>query len=181
MTYRAVALLALPLLAVACSPAAPVTRQPGRWSEKVEIVKLEGKGTTPAMKAQMQAMFDATADTSMCLTPAAAAREAQASAIAQMVTQIKSCTFDRKDVRGGTIDIQAVCKQGVRSVKITVIGTREATAQDLTVTAAGIAPAGTTERTMVIRLKSTRNGACKPDDVIPPAAPAAPLPLRAKP
>eukprot|EP01037_Dinobryon_pediforme_P043427 gene43427-54468_t len=56
MTFRTLAtLLALPTLALAaCSPSGPVKRQAGSWSQKIEILKLEGRGATPETKTQMQ-------------------------------------------------------------------------------------------------------------------------------
>ena len=174
MTYRTiVALLALPLVVVACSPAAPVKRQPGSWSQKIEILKLEGKGATPEVKAQMQKMFDSMSAMSVCLTPAAVAKEDMGKAMEQMASRGKDCTFDKKTVNGGSIAISATCKQPTGgTVKMTVNGTTAATSQQMTMQTEGYDANGAKEGTMQMHISSTRNGDCKPGDVTPPDAPA---------
>ncbi|RUN75592.1 DUF3617 family protein [Sphingomonas sp. TF3] len=173
MTFRIMALLALPLAASACSPDAPVKRQAGSWSQKIDIVKFEGKGATPETKTQMQKMFDAMSTMSVCLTPAAAAKEDMGKAMEQMSARGQNCTFAKKDVTGASIAIDATCKQpNGGTVKMTMTGTNSATAQDMTMKTEGFAANGTQEGTMEMHVKSTRNGECKPTDVTPPEAPA---------
>lgn len=175
MTYRKTALLlALPLLAVACGPKAPVKRQPGSWSQKIEIVKLEGKGTTPDTKAQMQKMFDSMSAVSVCLTPAAVAKEDMGKAMEQMTSRGQNCVFGTKSVNGGTIAISATCKApNGGTVKMTVNGTTTTTTQDMTMQTEGFNPTGAKEGVMQMHIKSTRTGDCKPSDITPPEAPAA--------
>ncbi len=173
------ALLALPLpllvFAAACSPEAQVKRQPGSWSQKVEIVKLEGKGATAEAKVQMQKMFDAMSGLSVCLTPAAAAKEDLGKNIEQMGSQGKNCTFSKRDTAGATIGFDAVCKQpGGGSMKLTAAGTTSPTEQDITLTMQGTAASDAPEGTMEMHVRSTRGGDCKPGDITPPDAPAAP-------
>ena len=180
MTLRTTAtLLALPLLAVACSPSGPVKRQPGSWSQKIEILKLEGRGATPETKVQMQKMFDSMAGTAVCLTPAAATKEDFGKAMEQMASRGQNCSFDKKDVSGGTIHVAATCKQPTGgTVKMTIDGTNSATKQDMTMQTEGYAVGGAKEGTMQMRIVSTRAGDCKPGDITPPDAPAAgPVPV----
>uniref|UniRef100_UPI0035CC2EBA DUF3617 domain-containing protein n=1 Tax=uncultured Sphingomonas sp. TaxID=158754 RepID=UPI0035CC2EBA len=188
MTLRTTAtVLALPILALAaCSPSGPIKRQPGSWSQKVEIVKLEGKGATPETKAQMQKMFDSMAAMSVCLTPAAAAKEDFSKAMEQMASRGQNCTFDKKDVTGGTINVSATCKQATGgTVKMTITGTNSATAQALTMQTEGYDAGSVKQGTMQMKITSTRSGDCKPGDITPPDAPAAtgpaPVPPAAKP
>lgn len=173
MTFRIVALLALPLVATACSPEAPAKRQPGSWSQKIEIVKFEGKGATPETKTQMQKMFDTMSTLSVCLTPAAAAKEDIGKAMEQMSARGQNCTFAKKEVTGATIAIDATCKQpNGGTVKMTMNGSTGAIVQDMTMKSEGFTANGTREGTMEMHVKSTRNGECKPTDVTPPEAPA---------
>jgi hypothetical protein len=187
MTYRTTAaLLALPLLAVACAPRGPIKRQPGSWSQKIEILKLQGKGTTPDTKAQMQKMFDSMSSISVCLTPAAVAKEDMGKAMEQMASRGQNCVFDKKSVSGGTIAVAATCKAPTGgTVKMTVSGTTTATTQEMTMQTEGFDPKGAEEGVMQMHIKSSRTGACKPSDITPPDAPVAggpaPVPPAAKP
>jgi hypothetical protein len=174
-TLLALPLLALPLVVAACSPAAPVKRQAGSWSQKIEILKLEGKGATPETKAQMQKMFDSMSGMSVCVTPAAAAKEDLGKAMEQMAARGQNCTFDKKDVSGGTIGISALCKQPTGgTVKMTITGTNAATVQDMTMQTEGYDAGGAKQGTMQMHIRSTRSGECKPSDITPPETPAAP-------
>lgn len=180
MTLRtSAALLALPLLALAaCSPSGPIKRQPGSWSQKVEILKLEGKGATPETKTQMQKMFDSMAAMSVCLTPAAAAKEDFSKAMEQMASRGQNCTFDKKDVNGAAVNVSATCKQPTGgSVKMTINGSNAPTAQSLTMQTEGYDAAGAKQGLMQMKITSTRSGDCKPGDITPPDAPAAPGPV----
>ena len=121
------ALLALPLLATGCGPEAQVKRQAGSWTQKIEIVKLEGNGATPDTKVQMQKMFDAMSGLSICLTPAAAAKEDLGKNMEQMGSRGQNCTFGKRDVTGATIGFDAVCKQANGgTMKLSASGTNAA-------------------------------------------------------
>lgn len=177
MTLRHAALLALPLVAAACSPEAQVKRQAGSWSQKIEIVKLEGKGATPEAKAQMQKMFDAMAGLSVCLTPAAAAKEDLGKNMEQMGSQGRNCTFTKRDVTGSTIGFDATCKQADGgTMKLVATGTNAPTDQDVTLTMDGTTASGERQGSMEMRVHSSRSGDCKPGDITPPDTPATPKP-----
>ena len=182
MSLRHAVILALPLFAVACGPEAQIKRQPGSWSQKVEILKLEGNGATPDTRAQMQKMFDAMAGISICVTPAAAAKEDLSKNLEQMGSRGQSCTFGKRDTTGATIGFDAVCKQADGgSMKLTASGSNAPTGQDITMTMVGIDPTGKPKGTMQMRLRGTRNGDCKPTDITPPDVSAMPGAPAAKP
>ena len=176
MTTRyTLAILAIPLLATACGPEAQVKRQPGSWSQKIEILKLEGKGATPETKVQMQKMFDAMGGISICVTPAAAAKEDMSKNMEQMGSRGQNCTFGKRDTTGATIGFDATCKQADGgTMKLSAAGTNTATSQDITMTMDGIDASGKPTGTMQMRVIGTRGGDCKPTDVTPPDAPATP-------
>jgi hypothetical protein len=172
MSLRQAALLALPLFVVACGPEAQITRQPGSWSQKVEVLKLEGKGATPATRLQMQKMFDAMAAMSVCVTPAAVEKEDLAKNLEQMGARGQNCTFSNRDATGATIGFDAVCTQaGGGSMKLTARGNNAATEQDITMTMVGSDAAGQTQGTMEMRVRASRSGDCKPSDITPPDLP----------
>jgi hypothetical protein len=161
--------LALPLLTiVACSPEQVIKREPGSWTQKVEILQLEGKGATPQVKAQMQAMFDAMAGMSMCLTPDAAAKENLAETMQQIGTRV-----DKHDDTGPTIGLSAACPQpGGGVVKLNVTGTNATGDRNLTMKSEGFTAKGAKEGVMEMRVHAIRSGPCKPGDITPPATPA---------
>lgn len=173
MKFRYAAALALPLFAAACGPEAQIKRQPGSWSQKIEILKLEGNGAKPETKLQMQKMFDAMGAMSICVTPAAVEKEDLAKNLEQMGSRGQNCTFSNRDTTGATIGFDAVCKQADGgSMKLTATGSNAATAQDITMTMAGTDAAGKAQGTMQMRVRATRGGDCKPTDITPPDLPA---------
>jgi len=174
MNLSRAALLALPLFAAACGPEQQIKRQPGSWSQKVEILKLEGNGATPETKAQMQKMFDAMAAMSICITPAAATKEDLSKNLEQMGARGQNCSFGKRDTTGSTIGFDAVCKQADGgSMKLNASGTITPTAQDMTMTMDGVDASGKPQGTMQMRIRATRGGDCKPTDITPPDVPAA--------
>ncbi len=175
MKFCYAAVLALPLFVVACGPEAQIKRQPGSWSQKIEILKLEGNGTKPETRVQMQKMFDAMGAMSVCVTPAAVAKEDLAKNLEQMGSRGQKCTFSNRDTTGATIGFDAVCEHpGGGSMKLSATGSNAATAQDITMTMVGTDTAGKQQGTMQMRLRATRNGDCKPSDITPPDLPAEP-------
>lgn len=176
MSLRRIAILALPLLAplfvAACGPEAQIKRQPGSWSQKIEVLKLEGKGAKPETRLQMQKMFDAMAAMSVCVTQAAVDKEDLAKNLEQMGARGQNCTFSNRDATGATIGFDAVCKQADGgSMKLTAAGSNAPTAQDITMTMVGTDAAGKAQGTMQMRVRATRNGDCKPGDITPPDLP----------
>ncbi len=152
---------------------APVKREPGSWSTKITIAKLEGKGVTPDAKAGMQQMFDAMSRMSVCVTPEAAAREDIGRNL-EGASGAGNCAFDKRDLNGETISFSGTCGEGTHKVRLSATGTSGATAQDMTMKVEPLGANGTPEGIMEMHVVTTRSGACKPGDITPPAAPAAP-------
>jgi len=153
---------------------ATVKREPGSWSTKITVTKLEGKGVTPQTKAGLQQMFDAMGSTSVCVTAEAAAREDMSRYVENSSGAGHNCQFDKRDLSGATIAFSGTCSDGVRKVRMTARGTSGATAQDLTMTVEPLGANGAAEGVMEMHMVTTRTGACKPGDVTPPPLPAAP-------
>ncbi|MBO9499933.1 MAG: DUF3617 family protein [Novosphingobium sp.] len=149
----------------------PVKRQPGSWTSKIEIARLEGADVKPGQREQMQQMFDMFGKVSICITPEAAAREDVARNFEQSAGN-SNCTFDKRTVSGETIEFAAMCDRDGRKVRMTAKGKNGATAQDVTLTVEPLDPAGKPEGVMEMHVTSQRAGECKPTDITPPAAPA---------
>jgi hypothetical protein len=163
------AVTASALLVGGCGDEAPVKRQPGSWSQKVEIVRLDGKSNPPEARAQMQKMFDMMSSMSICLTPEAAAKEDVAKEMGKMSSGGSKCTFDKQDLTGQTVALSGTCEAPKgRSLKIQMNGSSTATAQDVTMKMERFT-AGASEGVMEMRVRSSRTGDCKPGDVTPPA------------
>lgn len=145
-------------------------RQPGSWSQKIEIVKLEGPGVKPEDKAQMQQMMGMLSGMSICVTPEAAAAEDIAQNIKDLGSRGESCTVEKQQVSGKNVEFAATCKNaGGATMKMSAKGTSGATAQDITMTMNATKADGSPEGEMVMRIVGTRTGECKAGDITPPA------------
>lgn len=156
-------------------PAAPVKRQPGIWSTRLEITRLDGGPgvDTTRLREGMQNAMNAAAATGICVTPEAAARDTPAGNI-DRASPARNCKFDRMVQEGERVDVAGTCQaQSGEKVRVTVTGTSGATAQDLTMSIVPVGASATPQRGMGMRVRSTRTGACKPGDITPPAPPAA--------
>lgn len=157
----------------------PVARQPGSWSTKIEVVKLEGPEVKGGEKEQLQAMMNMMGNVSICLTPEAIAAEDIGKNLERMGSQGGECTFEERDVKGSTIKFAATCKSGTGgTAKMTATGSNSATAQDFTISTVATKADGKPEGEMVMRITSTRTGECKPGDITPPAPPKAAEPVK---
>jgi Protein of unknown function (DUF3617) len=147
----------------------PVKRQPGSWSTKIEIVKLEGPDMKGGEKEQMQAMMNMMGNVSICLTPEAVAQEDVTKNLEQLGSQGGECSFEKKDISGNRISFAATCKSGDGgTAKISAEGKNDATAQDITLTTVGTKPDGSVAGEMVMRITGQRTGECKAGDITPP-------------
>ena len=149
---------------------APVQRQPGSWSTKIEIVKLAGPDIKGGEREQMQAMMNMMGNVSICLTPAAVAQEDVTKNLEQMGAQGSACTFDKRDVRGNRVSFAANCKTADGgATRLSAEGMNDATSQDMTISSAGTKPDGSPAGEMVMRVTAKRTGECKPGDITPPS------------
>jgi len=152
---------------------APVKREPGSWSSRITIAKLEGKDVTPQTRAGMQQMFDAMSRMTVCVTPEAAAREDIGRNL-EGASGAGNCTFDKRELNGEAISFSGTCGDATHKVRMSATGTSGATAQDMTMKVEPLNASGAPEGIMEMHVVTTRSGACKPTDITPPAAPAAP-------
>jgi hypothetical protein len=153
----------------------PVKRQPGSWSTKVEVVKLEGPDIKGGEKEQLQAMMNMMGNVSICLTPEAVEAEDLGKNLEQMGAQGGECKFDERAIAGSTISFAATCKTGDGgTARMKASGTNSATAQDFTISTIATKADGKPAGEMVMRITGQRTGECKPGDITPPTPGKAP-------
>jgi hypothetical protein len=141
----------------------PVKREAGSWKTDVKLVKLEMPGITPAMKDGMSKMMAGASGQEVCLTPEQAAKEDIANELSKGGSSNgTNCTFSKKDVTGGKINVAGTCKNaGGQTVNLMMTGTMEPKKTDVMMTTTGAAPGGTGNMEMVMQIASTHVGPCK--------------------
>lgn len=145
----------------------PPKRQPGSWAQTTEIKRVEG-GNAEQNRAALTALFKSMDAVTICVTPEWAAKEDPTANIEKMGSGGRTCTFDKKSVAGGNLDVAGTCKDlSGKSAKITATGTIGATDQDMTMTVEAIDAYGTREGLMELRIHSVRKGECTATDRVP--------------
>jgi hypothetical protein len=155
------------LLAGCAKSGPPPKRQPGSWSQKIELKRLEGKGAAE-MRPRMEQMLAMMSTISLCVTPQMAAKE-QATSDLEKFGGNGNCTFDRKSVAGGNLDVSGVCKSATGTKKLTATGTLGASDQDIDMTVETLDTGGAKQGVMEMRVHSVRNGECTAKDMAAPA------------
>ena len=142
-------------------------RQPGSWTSKVEIVKLEGKDIKPGAKEALQQMFTMMSSASVCVTPEAVAKESIDKNLENAGGAGSNCVFDKRNFSGDALEFSGTCGTAARKVRLTAKGTSSTTAQDILMTVEPLNAGGGAEGMMQMRLTTTRGGECKPGDLRP--------------
>ncbi len=144
----------------------PPKRQPGSWSQTTEIKRVEG-ANADQNRAALTALFKSMDAVTICVTPEWAAREDPTANIEKMGGGGRTCTFDRKSVAGGNLDVAGTCKDTTgKSAKITATGTIGATDQDMDMTVEALDAYGAREGLMELRIHSVRKGECTAGDKV---------------
>ena len=160
------------MLLAGCSKGPPPKRQPGSWSQTMELKQFEGKDAEKA-KAALGQMFAAMNSVTVCVTPEMAAKEDPTANLEKLGSGGGTCTFDKKSAAGGALDIAGTCKDATgKTAKITATGTIGATDQDISMTVEGFDASGTKEGLMQVRVHSVRKGECTATDMKMPAGAA---------
>lgn len=149
------------LLAVAgCGKAAsdgPVKREAGSWKTNIKVVKLEVKGMPPEMKNGMTQMIEAAGGVETCLTQAQVDKEDLASELSKGPGNGGQCTWSKKDVSGGKIDVAGTCTANGQTVEMAMAGTVASKKTDVTITTKNDGPMG---GEVVLQMVSTHSGPC---------------------
>lgn len=160
------------MLLAGCAKGPPPKRQPGSWSQTMELKNFEGKDADKA-KAALGQMFAAMNSVTVCVTPEMAAKEDPTANLEKLGSGGGTCTFDKKSAAGGSLDVAGTCKDAAgKTAKITATGTLGATDQDITMSVEGFDPSGAREGLMEVRVHSVRKGECTASDMKVPAATA---------
>lgn len=160
------------MLLAGCSKGPPPKRQPGSWAQTMELKRFEGKDAEKA-KAALGQMFAAMNSITVCVTPEMAEKEDPTAQFEKLGGGGGTCTFDRKSVAGGALDVAGTCKDASgKSAKITGTGTLGATDQNVTMTVEGFDATGAKEGLMEFQVHAVRKGECTASDMKAPAATA---------
>ncbi len=163
---------ALLLAACGAKSDAPIRREAGSWSTKVEILELAGKGVKPDGKIDLQQYFDLLTMNALCLTPEMAARDDIRRDIENASGAGNDCRFDKHKLSSETVEFSGTCGEGARKVRVSAQGTSGTTARDMIMTVEQLGTDGKPEGIMKMRMSSQRTHACKPGDTTPPAPPS---------
>jgi hypothetical protein len=172
-TFIALAGTALLVTGCGLGDTGPVKRQPGSWSQKIEILEFAGPGIKPEQKAQMQQMMNMMAGASVCITPELAAQEDPEKNLTAMGGAQDNCKVANKDFSGGKIAFTANCTQPGKRVKLTADGNTTATEQNIKMTVESTG-AGNDGGKLVMNVTAKRDGDCKPGEFTPPVPKPAP-------
>lgn len=155
------------MMLAGCAKGPPPKREPGSWSQTMELKRFEGKDADKA-RAALDQMFATMSAVTICVTPEMAAKEDPTANLEKLGSGGGTCTFDKKSATGGTLDIAGSCKDaGGKTAKITATGTLGASDQDINMTVEGFDTSGTKEGLMEIRVHSVRKGECTAKDMRP--------------
>lgn len=138
-----------------------VKREAGNWKTDVKLVKFEMPGMAPEMKEGMGKMLEGASGMDQCFTQEQVDKEDIAAELAKGPGNGSECTWTKKDVSGGKIDVAGTCKANGQTVEMAMAGTMEAKKTDVTITTKGKSPAGQGEMEMVLQMTSTHTGPCK--------------------
>ncbi len=146
----------------AAAASGPVKREAGNWKTDIKLVKLDVPGMNDQMKDGMSKMLEGASGMDMCLSEEQAAKEDIAADMSKNASSGADCTFSKKEINGGKIDVAGTCKtpQG-QNLEMAMTGTLEAKKVDMTITTKGPMPAGAGNMEMVMQMTSNNTGACK--------------------
>ena len=141
---------------------AAVKRSPGLWRTIVEVQKVDIPGMPAEMTDGMKQMMEGASGLEQCVTPEQAAEEDLAKDLAQGPDNGGQCTFDRKNVSGGKIDVAGTCTgSGGEDIAMKMTGTMGAEKTDVTMAMTGKMSKGGPDMDMRMRIVNTRIGDCK--------------------
>lgn len=148
------------LLAVAgCGKAddGPVKREAGNWKTSVKVVKLDVKGMPDEMKQGMTQMIESAGGVDQCLTQAQVDKEDLATELSKGPGNGGECTWSKKNVSGGKVDVAGTCTANGQKVDMAMTGAIEAKKTDVTISTTNDGPMG---GEVVLQMVSNHTGPC---------------------
>jgi hypothetical protein len=137
--------------------AGPLKREAGNWKTDIKIVKMTAPGMPAGMESQMQASMPKGVET--CITQEQVDKEDIADQMSK-AGQAKDCTFDKKDIAGGKLDVAGTCKTPQGDMKMVMTGTITPKSSEVDLNMNGVDGA-MKGMEMVMKVTSTHVGACK--------------------
>ena len=137
----------------------PVKREAGNWKTDIKVVKFEIPGLPEEAKAGMKQMMEGAGGIDTCFTQEQVDKEDIAAELAKGPGNGGECTWSKKEVGGGKIDVAGTCTANGQTVDMAMAGTIEAKKTDVTVTTKGKVPNGA-DMEMVMQMTSTHTGPC---------------------
>ncbi|ALJ12233.1 DUF3617 domain-containing protein [Sphingopyxis macrogoltabida] len=138
-----------------------VKREAGNWKTDIKLVKFEVPGMPEEMKSGMKQMMEGASGMDQCFTQEQVDKEDIAAELAKGPGNGGECTWSKKEVGGGKIDVAGTCKANGQTVDMAMNGTIEAKKNDVTITTKGKVPTGG-DMEMVLQMTSVHTGPCKP-------------------
>lgn len=138
-----------------------VKREAGNWKTDVKLVKFDVPGMPEEMKAGMKQMMEGASGMDQCFTQEQVDKEDIAAELAKGPGNGGECTWSKKEVGGGKIDVAGTCKANGQTVDMAMNGTIDAKKNDVTITTKGKVPTGG-DMEMVLQMTSVHTGPCKP-------------------
>lgn len=139
-----------------------VKREAGNWKTDVKLVKFDVPGMPEEMKAGMKQMVEGASGMDQCFTQEQVDKEDIAAELSKGPGNGGECTWSKKDVDGGKIDVAGTCTANGQKVDMAMAGTMEAKKTDVTITTKGGLPNGGGNMEMVMQMTSVHTGPCKP-------------------
>ena len=137
-----------------------VKREAGNWKTDVKLVKFEVPGMPPEMKDGMAKMIEGASGMDQCFTQEQVDKEDIAAELAKGPGNGGECTWSKKDIASGKIDIAGTCKANGQAVDMAMTGTMDPKKTDVTITTKGKVPTGG-DMEMVMQMTSSHTGPCK--------------------
>ncbi len=141
--------------------AGPVKREPGAWKSDLKLVRLDMPGAPKEVVDGVAAMMGRLKGLESCLTPEQAAKEDMATALAKPPGDKGLCSFSKKDLSGGKVDVVMVCtdEASKEAMTISTNGTLSAKSSNVRMTMEG--KQNGMPMTLELEATNTWTGPCK--------------------
>ncbi|MBK8629333.1 MAG: DUF3617 domain-containing protein [Sphingomonadales bacterium] len=97
-----------------------IKREPGAWKTDIKLVKLDMPGAPKEMVDVVTAAMGRLKGVETCLTAEQAAKEDIAKALAKAPDNKGECTFDKKEIGSGQLDVVMTCTDAATKESMTI-------------------------------------------------------------
>ena len=138
----------------------PVKRAAGNWKTGIELVKFDVPGMPAEIKAGMMQAMEGMGRAEKCFTQEQVDKEDIAAELAKGPGGGGECTWSKKEVGGGRIDVAGTCTGDGQSMDMVMSGVFGAKKTDVTATIKGKDPTGG-DMEIIMRMTGEHTGPCK--------------------